>query len=604
MLMQGRVALVALVVASVVVPATGAAAAAPAQHAPTGVVPAGTVGPVDRAVDDGSRLAAGAVTTGGADAPPTQLFSESSSQSDDDSASDSSPPPDPDSDTIGWEAGYWHNESIEVDQSDGLSDAELEAFVGRAMARVEYVREREFKRDVPVSVVTREQYRARSNNSSNNASFERWNDQVWEALFIVGEDTTSAEALSNTYGSSVAGFYSPSADEIRIVTDSPDSPVIDNATLVHELVHALQDQYVDLAAPRYRGTTQDEQLAADGVVEGEANYIETVYARRCATGEWDCVDSPAAGGGGSDGPGPNLGILVTVLQPYSDGPVYVDSLLADGGWDGFETQFRHPPNTTEQVIHRTSEQPVPLTVEANATGNWTTFPDQGRNGSETVGEASIYSMFWYQTRTANADAVDLSAFYADGRFDMYDYTARPSSGWGNDKLTPYRRGEGDDAEYGYVWTTEWDTTTDAREFVTAYESILQARGGERTASGGYVIDDGPFADAFRVVHNGTRVTIVNGPTMTAVTQLRPDLAAGSTSATTNDTPTPTPTPSGPAVDDVTPATDDDDAASPTATPSPTPTAAPDGSVTTDGFGIAAVVAAVLVLALVARRRRS
>ena len=29
-------------------------------------------------------------------------------------------PDDPESDVLGWENGYWHNETIDVDQSDGL----------------------------------------------------------------------------------------------------------------------------------------------------------------------------------------------------------------------------------------------------------------------------------------------------------------------------------------------------------------------------------------------------------------------------------------------------------------------------------------------------
>jgi hypothetical protein len=638
--MQVRVVLVALVVASLATPAAAAgasSASSPGVDA-TGVEPA--TGPsVDGA---GTAVeAAGATDTAAPDGPRQldQLFS--------DSEDDADPPADPSSDVIGWEAGYWHNESIDVDQSDGLSDAELSAYVARAMARVEYVREREFKREVPVSVISRDDYRAQSNNSSRNASFERWNDQVWEALFIVGEDTTSAAALSDTYGSSVAGFYSPTRDEIRIVTDSPDTPVIDNATLVHELVHALQDQYVDLGAARYGGATQDEQLAADGVVEGEANYVETEYAIRCASGAWDCVDTPDTGATTGDGPGPNLGVLVTVLQPYSDGPVYVDDLLAEGGWDAYETRFRNPPNTTEQVIHRTSEPPVPMAdVGANATGNWTRFPDQGVNGSETVGEASIYAMFWYQTRTANADAVDLSSFVTEGRYDMYDYAAEPSEGWGNDRLTPYRRGEGPTAEYGYVWTTEWDTRSDAEEFVTAYVSVLEARGAESLTDGRYRIDDGPYADAFRVVRNGTRVTVVNGPTLSALGDLRPDLNATApasapaaiATAAVQPTPTPTPAPDAPdgdtvgngnvdgdadgdaTADPVTPAADDDPAAteagpddgaggpdtgatrtasSPTAGTPPVTDAG--GSVTTDGFGVAigmvAVVLALTALAL-------
>jgi hypothetical protein len=523
-------------------------------------------------------------------------------------------PADPAEDVLGWEAGYWHNESIDVDQSDGLSDAELEAYVARAMARVEFVREREFTERVPVEVIRRSEYRQRTNNSSGNETFNAWNDQVWEALFVVGEDRGSDEALSSTLGSSVAGFYSPVDDEIKIVTDSPDEPTIDNATLVHELVHALQDQYVNLTDPRYGGETQDEQLAADGVVEGEANYVERVYAQRCAAGEWDCVSTPASPGSGGS---PNLGVLVTLIQPYSDGPVYVQDILRRGGWDAFEERFARPPNSTEQVIHLTDEEPVNMTFEDRATGDWRPFPTQGVDGADTAGEASIYAMFWYQTRTAGAGAIDPRAFLeTTSEFDTYNYDAEPSSGWGNDLIVPYRNGPvGDnDTEYGYVWATAWDTPADARQFESAYVEVLRAQDAEARGDGRYVIPDGPFADAFRVVRDGTRVTIVNGPDATAVDEIRP---AGLPAATPVPSPTPTPsfTPTASPTPDATPSP----TPSPTPTPAPTPsddgaggeTTATDGrqnegpgSVAVDAPGVATVLLAILVTAgLLVRRRR-
>ncbi|MFC7135716.1 hypothetical protein ACFQRB_02125 [Halobaculum litoreum] len=71
-------------------------------------------------------------------------------------------PDDPPSDRLGWEAGYWYNESIDVNQSDGLDAAEREAFVARTMARVERVRGLEFRESVPVEVISRAEYRERA----------------------------------------------------------------------------------------------------------------------------------------------------------------------------------------------------------------------------------------------------------------------------------------------------------------------------------------------------------------------------------------------------------------------------------------------------------
>ncbi|WP_251329163.1 Hvo_1808 family surface protein [Haloplanus pelagicus] len=433
---------------------------------------------------------------------------------------------DPDTDTVGWEGGYWHDERVDINQSDGLSDAEIDAYVSRAMARVEYIRQEEFDADVPVEILSREEFQQRqSGNATSNASFDAWNDQVWEALFVVGEDTGANTALQSASGQTTAGFYAPADDRIRIITDSPDSPTIDNATLVHELVHALQDQNDNLGERISSTETQDGDLAVDGVVEGEANYIERRYTQRCGD-EWECVGTPSDGG--SPGEPPNLGILLTLLQPYSDGPVYIDWLRERGGWDAVDTAFENPPESSEQIIHRTDDPPTPIEYEDRARNGWETFPNQGENGSDTVGEASMYVMFWYQARTARADTVPVqSVTQTTGPLDLYNYDAEPSAGWGNDRVFPYRKGSGDDARYGYVWVTEWDSEQDASEFVRAYGAILEAQGvPEVSGEGRYVVPDGEFADAFRIDRSGTRVTIVNGPTPEAVEDIRPRAANG------------------------------------------------------------------------------
>ena len=438
-------------------------------------------------------------------------------------------PGDPSADRLGWEAGYWYNESIDVDQSDGLSDAEMNAYVGRAMARVERIREREFETRVPVNVMTREEFRNRDGNGSGgDGAFSAWNNQVWEALFINGESGDSQSEISDTRGSSVAGFYSPSDDEIKIITPDPESATINNATLVHELVHALQDQHYDLTSKQFSAKTQDGELAINGIVEGDARYVEYQYAEKCGD-EWSCVDpSSSDGGSGGDGGGGssvNLGMFLTIYQPYSDGPVYVHDRLEEGGWDAVNRAFRNPPESSEQTIHLTDEKPTPIRYTDRARNGWKLFPKQGQNGSDTAGEASMFAMFWYQAREYGADTVNpRSVSRASGEYDTYNYTAEPTAGWGNDRIFPYHKGSGDDAKYGYVWVTEWDSRRDATEFRDAYVKMLRAHDAVRR-NGVYVIPDGSFADAFRVHQEGNRVVVVNGPTPQAVDDIRPNLAS-------------------------------------------------------------------------------
>ncbi|MFB6130466.1 MAG: Hvo_1808 family surface protein [Salinigranum sp.] len=441
---------------------------------------------------------------------------------------------DPPKDVIGWEDGYWYDEPIHVNQSDGLSKKELHAFVGRAMARVEYIRHLEFKKSVPVNVISRAKYSAQTNanTSKQQGDFGAWNNQVWEALFITGESNDSQQAIGQTQSTAVAGFYSPRDDEIKIITNTPDHPVIDNATLVHELTHALQDQHFNLSRPSLSSPTQDGQLATDGIVEGGAQYVEKRYSKLC-TSQWQCVAPPPSKGKGANGgssssgaPSINPGIYLTIYQPYSDGPAYVAALHRRGGWQAVNRKFANPPASTEQTIHVNDQRPVPINYTNTARDGWHLFPNQGVNGSDTVGEASIFTMFWYQSAKYHAGVVNpRSVFQASGPYDTYNYDSKPSAGWANDRVFPYRKAAGGGSQYGYVWVTRWDSPSDARQFQSAYRKILSAHDATQRTDGVYVIKNDPWADAFRVVRQGNRVVIVNGPTPAAVDSIRPGLAS-------------------------------------------------------------------------------
>lgn len=423
---------------------------------------------------------------------------------------------DPARDTVGWEDGYWYDEPIDVDQSDGLTDAELAAYVGRSKARVEQLRGQEFTRDVTVEVLTREQFaereRARSAENPEDPAYNRWNNQVWEALFIVDEDADISKAFDSLGESLVLGQYFPGDDALLVVSDDPARPVIDNETLVHELVHALQDQQYNLSAPRYGPPTQDTQLARNGLTEGEADYVTALYVEQCATG-WECVETPPSNAPSPDYSQLNLGVVLVVVQPYGDGPAYVDYLVSEEGWDAVDAAHQDLPQSTERIMHHRGDDSIPeLRVVDTARNGWVRYDDEiGDGGADTAGEASIYIMFWYQGYRYGNEVVDRSTILPPdaGQYDTYNLTSTPSYGWGNDKILPYKNGDED----GYVWVSTWDSDRDAREFYDAYLQVLDGHDAEQVDESTWVIPEGGFADAFYVTRDGDTVVVVNGPTV-------------------------------------------------------------------------------------------
>jgi hypothetical protein len=452
-------------------------------------------------------------------------------------------PQDPRADRIGWEAGYWHNESIDVDQSDGLSEAELSAFVARTMARVEHIRGLEFDRSVPVEVLTREEYRQTTTFARPSDAFD---EQVWEAQFLVGEDELVNETFDTLYGGNVLGYYSPGEEAIVLVSDSED-PVIDRGTLAHELLHALQDQTFGLPPGQ---ATRDGDLARDGLVEGDARYVEQVYQQRCRAGVWECVPTPPRESSG--GPRPNQGVLRSVLFPYSDGPTLVHRLLQRSGsapptrleatpasgstpaseaaagagdgptpnatgtlpaatrtdWAPVNDAYGRVPASTEQVIHpeKYPDEPVRrVVVPDRSDAAWRPVaPDR----TERLGEASLYVML------LEHHVIDTREFRSGtGPYSYYNYSHPRTDGWAGDTIVPYTDGE----SYGYVWAIEFDTVEDAERFRSSYHLMLALRiGGKKLDATTYVVDRGPYADAFRLTREGDRVVIVNAPDRAAL----------------------------------------------------------------------------------------
>jgi hypothetical protein len=349
----------------------------------------------------------------------------------------------------------------------------------------------------------------------------------------------------------VLGFYNFFADRLTIVSDE-DPLQVSSTTLVHEIVHALQDQHFDLSREESlnQARTEDGARARSGLIEGDARYVEEQFADLCGV-VWNCqqVESKEPLGG-EVSESRNFALRQMVLSPYSDGPGYVAQLLERGGWDAVDDDYENPLNTTEQLIHpdKRDEPPIALDFEDTARGEWTRFNQSnlsfsGVDGTTTIGEVGIFTMFWYQGYEYGNEIIDVREhlFPNGGSYDWFNYTSKPSEGWGNDLLVPYRTEVGDDTRYGYVWKTAWDTEKDARQFHRAYRDLLRGQGAEKVGPNTWVVESGPFADAFRVVRRGSNVTIVNAPTTDALADLRPGLAASreatteGTNATTEET---------------------------------------------------------------------
>lgn len=395
--------------------------------------------------------------------------------------------------------GIAHDDALQIDASDGLNGTERELVVARTMARVEHLRGLKFRERVPVEVISRDEYRERrAERTEPSEAYRAWLNAVWFALFHVDEETDAHEAFETLYGGAIQGYYSSSNERITLVADGI---AIDRATLAHELVHALQDQHYGLER---NTSTLDRSLAGQGIVEGDARYVEYRYEDRCESGEWECLDRPPLEPYDTE---VDEGLLVTILHPYSDGPAFVHHVYEREGWGGVADVYDRHPTSTSQVIHPETypdRDPVSVDVPDRSNGEWSRFaPPERDRPAQTVGEAALYATLW-----ANG-VIDRSHLRGeDHPYSRYDYAHPITTGWIGDALVVYR--DGDDA-HAYVFATEWESEADARAFREAYVELLEGHDAEPHGDAYRIPDDASFSGAYRVERSGTTVTVVYAP---------------------------------------------------------------------------------------------
>ncbi len=261
----------------------------------------------------------------------------------------------------------------------------------------------------------------------------------------------------------VVGYYDPERDTLYVMDDVPTAQL--EVVLAHELVHALQDQRVDLdSLRRTLRDRNDATMGAQAAIEGHATYAMTEWQiGRVTGGAADLTLLPDLGEqlGGVDLTAMADGGSVEVLRaapavireglifPYIHGLAFVQRMwkARDGRPLPFDADL---PRSTEQVLHldRYLEGDAPTRIEL-------TRPLPA--GWETVYESDLGEL---ETRIFLAEHL--------GDRERADQAA---AGWDGDA---YRLVRGPPGE-AFAWVSAWDSPDDAAEFAAAVEAAYTAR---------------------------------------------------------------------------------------------------------------------------------
>ena len=162
------------------------------------------------------------------------------------------------------------------------------------------------------------------------------------------------EDIQFAFMTAVLGFYSTEQKTLWVVTEE-EGVALDNlsrnerATLVHEIIHALQDYHFDLGTT-YRGILfdLDAELAFTSVVEGDATVHTDLYRR--------FLTVPAGGGryflvAANQFPDIPAPILRELYFPYTAGADWAREVLANHGVATLNAFLAEPPPATTLILH-------------------------------------------------------------------------------------------------------------------------------------------------------------------------------------------------------------------------------------------------------------
>lgn len=260
--------------------------------------------------------------------------------------------------------------------------------------------------------------------------------------------------LSDSEG--VLGYYDPDVDELFLPGNGEVTKAF-QATLVHELLHALDGQYADLAAlldeMSADDTPADESFARRSILEGRAVSVESLWSRQNnylaigneAPESYESV--PAA-------------LIFSLIFPYFFGEIFITNLggTADT-WDEVTTD--NPPTSEEILQGKRLDEPV-VDVATPGIDGAPVDVDPTVQYEDTFGAIDLFLMFGGESLDADpsvfAKAARLTDGWAGGRHVL----------WGDNEVSCIRAALAADTEGDFKEIenalTDWANEGEARSY--------------------------------------------------------------------------------------------------------------------------------------------
>ena len=335
-----------------------------------------------------------------------------------------------------------------VEQRSGLRAVDTPRVAIRSLATLERYLTEQLERDLPAE-------RAEALTA------------VYARLGLVPDTLQLVPLLKALLLEQIVGYYDPAVDTLFVVDRVHKDSV--ELVLVHELVHALQDQHTNMdSLLRALEIENDRSTAARSAVEGHATFAMTEWQLSQMSGmDIDLTGLPNLAEMGATldlGSLPGMNVLAeaprfvreSILFPYLGGLGFMQAYWAAQP-DRPVPLGRGLPESSEQILHPEKsfgaerDAPTELTFLADPPEGWEVRHTDG------LGELEIRILL---EELLGEEGADGEAWEA-------------AAGWDGDRYRLLRSG----ADEVLVWASVWDSPADASHFARAVSRALSRRYG-------------------------------------------------------------------------------------------------------------------------------
>ena len=331
------------------------------------------------------------------------------------------------------------------------SEEDFLALVDELKDYVAQARGLPFEEEVVVELADDDEFEARLRTKFEDAIGDIEDAEVfYRALGLLEPDMTLLDTLRDFYAVGVLGFYDYEIDEL-VVRGTQTTPYVQQ-TIVHELVHALDDQHFELDRPAYEDAKDEIGTGFTAVTEGDARRIENRWmGEQPSDFRAEAKEEEEAFAAGVDASAFPEILLFEIAAPYQLGEVFVAQRIAAGGERAVDAALVDPPDTSEQVLFPELFEERQPRVEVPAP------PADG----EIVDDGVVGALFLLGLFSTGGSPVDQTQAF------------RAVQGWGGDWAVTWTDGDTACVRADFVGDTPGDTD----ELETALTAWAESREG-------------------------------------------------------------------------------------------------------------------------------